>query len=113
MKKSIENYVHLFSLSLLQPLHVRLCPWMMSEIHLLDPVHRYLGIDLGSGYIRVAKHLLEGPEISAPFKEMRGKTVPHRVGRKLNAEQFPVSLYGLPEALPCHGCSPPGHEEVF
>ena len=60
-----------------------------------------MGIDLRRGYIRMAQHDLNRPEVRTPFQEMTGKRVSYTVGRDLffDACSQSISLDYFPEPL--------------
>src|SRR5260370_37961318 len=61
------------------PGHAALCTRVMRFINLLQPLLDDMGINLRGRNIRVAQHELDGTEVRAALKQMRGKTVPQHV----------------------------------
>src|SRR5260370_16543189 len=64
----------------------------MRFINLLQPLLDDMGINLRGGNIRVAQHELDGTEVRAALKQMRGKTVPQHVWSKRHAKTSKPSI---------------------
>ena len=53
---------------------------MMGRIQCAQALLDHVRIDLGGGDIDMAKHVLERPEISPSFEQVRRKGMPQRMG---------------------------------
>lgn len=87
-------------------------PGVIFREGLLDPVGGDLGINLCCGDVGMPEHLLDRPQVSTAFKQMRCETVTDRVGRKLDTDLFPDRLERLPETLPGHRPARSGHKQI-
>ena len=48
-------------------------------VHVLEPFHAQVSINLGRGQSNMTKQLLHGPKISPSLNQVRGKSMTHRV----------------------------------
>jgi hypothetical protein len=71
---------------------------MMGRIQSPQPLLDYVRIDLRSRDINMAKHVLQRPEVSSSFQEVRGKRMPQRMRAKglVNSRLIQILLDDFP-----------------
>jgi hypothetical protein len=52
---------------------------MKPAMEIPQPVLLHMGVDLGSGNIRVTEHLLDDPQVSSVIEQVGGKRMPQKV----------------------------------
>lgn len=74
-----------------------------------------MGVYLGSGDIRVAKHHLYGPQVGTVTEKMGGERVPEHVGRDILVDPGGQGCFShdLPESEPCHAAAAAGNKEII
>jgi hypothetical protein len=60
-----------------------------------------VGIDFGCGYVSVAEHRLQAPQIGSAFQKVRREAVPQHVRRQVlpQPHSFPVLLQQVPKNI--------------
>lgn len=81
----------------------------------LQPLLVDVGVNLGGGNVRMAKHHLHSPQVRAVGEQVCGKGVSeHMGGNWLRDTGITCRLfYNLPEPQSCHAAASPGHKEVI
>ena len=90
-------------------------PRMEAAVDGFEPAAVNVGIDLGSGNIRMAQHELDGPQIGTMFEEVGGKGMAQGMGADLLVDpgRGDGLLDDLPEAEPGHRLGAASDEEKF
>jgi len=97
----------------MSPWPAALCARVMRLVNLLQPLLDNMGVNLSRRNIRVTEHELDGTEVRAAFKQMRGKTVPQHMRRQryAHAGEPAIRRKYLPHTDAAQLCAAAIHEQ--